>query len=115
MCLAGVVELEGFPASRLSAVTFGSGSARDPSPPRRRRASRSSGRPDFRGTVVQKSQVPKPEGRTARSLRSSELPAVARVCCGDGILKSLDYVSFGFLFTSQEVSFQGGLIVCLDR
>ena len=54
--------------SRLSAVAFGSGSAPDPSPPRRRRASCSSGRPDFRETVVQKSQDPNPEvGRPDRS------------------------------------------------
>ena len=37
-------------------------------------------------------------GRTPGSLRSSELQA--RVCCGDGRLKSLGYVSLGFLFTS---------------
>ena len=76
------------------------------------------GKPDVRETVFGKRQIPKsgeedsrvaPDfylraveesllGRTPGSLRSSQLQA--RVCCGDGRLKSLGYVSLGFLFTT---------------
>ena len=94
------------------------GRASDPSSPRRGRATCRSGRSDVRGTVFGRRQIPKsgeedgrvaPDfylraveesllGRTPGSLRSSELQA--GVCCADGRLKSLGYVSLGFLFTS---------------
>ena len=66
----GVVELEGRPTSRLSAITFGWGSASDHSPPRQGRASLSLGQAtDSRVIVVQKRVKSRTtEGRTARSL-----------------------------------------------
>ena len=103
MGLAGVAEM---------------GGRRTLSPPCRERATCRSGRPDVRGTVFGRRQIPKsgeedgrvaPDfylraveesllGRAPGSLHSSELQA--RVCCGDGRLKSLGYVS---LFASQDV------------
>ena len=53
--------------------------------------------PDFYLRVVEESLL----GRTPGLLHSSELQA--RVCCGEGRLKSLGYVSLGSLFTSQDV------------
>ena len=100
------------------------GRARDPFTTTSGTSDLSLGKPDVRGTVFGRRQIPKsgeedsrvaPDfylraveesllGRTPGSLRSSELQA--RVCCGDGRLKSLGYVSLGFLLRRRDVSFQ---------